>query len=358
MNDNNRKKYKIPILISIALVLLAVILEIAARSINGFATWYSQHIYVLWVNTLGRISGQVSCSVVELLLYIVIIILVADLIRQIIKRELQLLRAMGCRVLVLAAVLFFLYSANCGVNYYRSTFEEESGITAREYTVEELGEVCMYLTDQVNEYADKVPRDDSGIMTIDQGETKTYAITAMKNLGIKYPCLEGYYSQPKGLLVSEILSYQGLTGIYVPFTIEANYNSDMMDYNIPFTMCHELSHLRGFMKEKESNFIGYLACVESEEATLRYSGNLLAWIYCTNQLRTMEGNNWEEVRTELCDSAKADLAANNEFWDSYEGPVEEMQDSLNDQYLKANGQKDGVRSYDLMVELVVAYLEQ
>ena len=67
----------------------------------------------------------------------------------------------------------------------------------------------------------------------------------------EFPALEGYYPQPKKLLLSEFLSYQGLTGIYSPFTVEANYNGDMTAYNIPFTTCHELSYLRGFMQEEE-----------------------------------------------------------------------------------------------------------
>ena len=76
--------------------------------------------------------------------------------------------------------------------------------------------------------------------------------------------MEGFYPRPKKLAVSEVLSYQGLTGIYLPFTIEANYNGDMTAYNIPFTVCHELSHLRGFMEEREANFIAFLACIGSD----------------------------------------------------------------------------------------------
>ena len=79
------------------------------------------------------------------------------------------------------------------------------------------------------------------------------AVEAVHGLAEEFPALEGYYPQPKKLLLSEFLSYQGLTGIYSPFTVEANYNGDMTAYNIPFTTCHELSHLRGFMQE-ESEF--------------------------------------------------------------------------------------------------------
>ncbi|KAI4439854.1 hypothetical protein C824_002341 [Schaedlerella arabinosiphila] len=83
----------------------------------------------------------------------------------------------------------------------------------------------------------------------------------MKKLAEEYPDLKGYYPHPKPVCISEILSYQNLSGVYSPFTIEANFNADMIDYNIPFTLCHELSHLRGFMQEEEANFIAFLACI-------------------------------------------------------------------------------------------------
>ena len=110
------------------------------------------------------------------------------------------------------------------------------------------------------------------------------ARAAMFSLGATYPELSGYYPQPKGLLFPAFLSVQNLSGIYSPFTIEANYNSAMVSYNLPFTICHELSHLRGFMQEKEANFIGFLACVNADDTAFNYSGYLLGWIYATNEI--------------------------------------------------------------------------
>ena len=55
-------------------------------------------------------------------------------------------------------------------------------------------------------------------------------------------------------------------------------------YNIPHTICHELSHLKGFMREDEANFIGYLACIGSDSPDFRYSGYLTGWVYAGNAL--------------------------------------------------------------------------
>ena len=63
-------------------------------------------------------------------------------------------------------------------------------------------------------------RDENGILELEASEREG-GIEAMQSFAEEFPVLEGYYPQPKALIISEILSYQGLTGIYLPFTVEA-----------------------------------------------------------------------------------------------------------------------------------------
>ena len=171
----------------------------------------------------------------------------------------------------------------------------------------------------------------------------------------EYPVLGGFYPRPKEVAVSWILSVQQLCGIYSPFTVEANFNGDMPDYNIPHTICHELSHLKGFMREDEANFIGYLACIRSENKAFRYSGYLTGWVYAGNALAKVDIDAYIELHNRLCAQALEDLAENNAFWDRYEGKVAEVSNQMNDVYLKVNKQEDGVKSYGRMVDLMLEY---
>ena len=177
----------------------------------------------------------------------------------------------------------------------------------------------------------------------------------VEHLGERYPELSGYYPKPKALLVPWILSVQQLTGIYSPFTVEANYNSGMADYNIPFTACHELSHLRGFMQEEEANFIAFLASTGSENIDFQYSGYLMGWRYCMNVLYQVDYESWEEIRGKLSERVEPDFIANRDFWDRYDGRIARAANKVNDTYLKANDQSEGVESYNRMVDLIVAY---
>lgn len=334
-------------------------LLLLSKIFHAFADWYSIHVYSVWVSALGRIMGWLPCSVSEILLYI----LAGGIVLAGARAGIRIARGgmwrkelggYGATLLLTAGILFFLYVVNCGINYQRASFSESSGMNADSYTAEELEEVCLWLTEEVNLLSGRVERGEDGVMQISPGTTAA-AVSAMQNLGEEYEELSGYYPKPKGLLGSWLLSVQHLSGIYLPFTIEANYNRDMVDYNIPFTMCHELSHLRGFMQEEEANFIAFLACYSSEEAEFRYSGRLLGWIYCMNVLYKTDYDAWEGIREKLYPQVEPDLKANREFWAGYDGAAAEVSNKINDTYLKANGQSEGVESYDRMVDLIVAY---
>lgn len=369
----------------ILLALSAGLMALAAAR-PQFAEWYAENIYPVFVDTAGRLWGIFPFSVSEIGLYILIsafLLSLAGMAVQVVRwaraaraaaQSTEQTAAQGTEqtavqnaaraasswlscILLAAGILAFLYTICCGINYHRRSFSEEEGIVTYRYTAQELKDVCLWLTEEVNALSGEVDRDSSGVMTLEAPEGEG-AVEAMRDLAEEFPALEGYYPQPKKLLVSEILSYQGLTGIYSPFTVEANYNGDMTAYNIPFTACHELSHLRGFMQEEEANFIAFLACIGAERTDFQYSGYLSGWVYCMNALYRADHESWQEVRPLLAEEAGPDLEADSAFWDEYEGRISETADRINDTYLKVNGQADGVRSYSRMVDLIVAYFEK
>ena len=67
------KKIKIGIVTGSILFILAVILLWAANHVGGFAQWYSVVIYDAFVSIFARIYGIFPFSVVEILLYLLII---------------------------------------------------------------------------------------------------------------------------------------------------------------------------------------------------------------------------------------------------------------------------------------------
>lgn len=331
----------------IFLLVLTAVLQMCARTVPGFGTWYAHHIYPWIVGSVGRVTGLFPFSVVELGLYGLILLLALDVW--------HLLRKKWCgifsRWLFITGALLFLYTANCGINYYASSFSSYAGLEDGTYTVEELDTLCSDLVERVNESA-KTGRQ---VYRENRSAWRAESVRAMQAAGEKFPCLEGFYPRPKEVLVSWILSVQQLCGVYSPFTVEANFNGDMPDYNVPHTLCHELSHLKGFMREDEANFIGYLACISSEKEAFRYSGYLTGWVYAGNALARVDMSRYIELTNQLCGEARQDLDENSDFWNRYESKVSEAATQMNDTYLKMNSQTEGVKSYGRMVDLMLSY---
>ena len=119
-------------------------------------------------------------------------------------------------------------------------------------------------------------------------------------------------------------------------------------------MCHELSHLRGFMREDEANFIGYLAFRQSESAEFQYSGVMLALVHSMNSLYSVDQDAFFALAQQYSPGVAMDFQYNNLYWQQFEGAVAEVSSKVNDSYLKANFQSDGVQSYGRMVDLLLA----
>lgn len=348
----NKKKKTEKILFGTGGILLAgsLFLMWAARNLEGFADWYGQWIYTALVGTVGRFWGIFPFSVSEIGFYFLLAGIVFFLIR-FRKRPVFLLSG----VFFLFSLLLFSYCAACGVNYSRTPFSSYYLKDAAEEAAaggvigdETLIELCAWLTERTKEER----------LALDQMEgayedLQEKGVSAMENLAQIHSSLEGFYPKPKPFLLSWILSVQQCSGIYLPFTIEANYNQDMVSYNIPHTICHELSHLRGFMREDEANFIGYLACMNSEDEDFRYSGYLMGWIYAGNALAKTDYEAYIGFYKELPESVRADLHENSVFWNQYEGRTAEVANQVNNAYLKANGQSEGIKTYGRVVDLML-----
>jgi hypothetical protein len=261
----------------------------------------------------------------------------------------------GIRIaLPLAALIFFLFESNEDIGFYRTPFAVRYGYGSGSYSTSDLAEVCEMIAGEINNCADSVSRGEDGIMVCDDN-VRERVKSGMTRLGEEYEWLSGAYSTPKPVFLSELMSYTNMAGIFSAYTMEANYNADMTQYNLPFSISHELAHVKGILRENEANFIAYLNCRNAQDADIYYAGMLSGWVYCGNELIKRDKKLWEQIYYTLDERARNDLAANNAFWASYKGKVSEAAESFNDSYLKGRGQVEGTLSYDRVVDLIVSY---
>ena len=372
LNDNNtgiKNKKRISLIIKLFIVLFAVFLNILSWNSNTFSDWYIANILPLWVNTYSRFTSIFAFSVGEKLIILGIILLVAGILIFLlgfIKHQgLKLLRRRYWNIISWIFVFVFLIqTSNCFILYHASTFASKYINTAneQEYGFEELYNLREHIVAKLNNLSTQFERDNNGEIIFD-GDLYSECIESMKQLGKKYPSLAGYYPQPKKIYFSNIMSQQYLSGIFFPFTLEANYNTNMYITNMPYTICHELAHLKGYIYEDEANFIAFMACIQSDNLFFQYSGYLNVLNYVSNDFKKNASNEEWNSRTLVTE----EVASDNIFltpgaWEKVNKTspfrtetVETISNTFLDGNLKLNGIKDGIQSYSRVVQLLIYY---
>ena len=342
--------------------LIATGLYFISGSSRAFSDWYALNLYPLWVGSVGRLFGFFPFSVNEFGIYILIALglfwLARDITRLIRrrcrphwwKRWLWTLCAFG-------GAMWLVFMLGCGINYNRTNFAEANGMPLAGGTSEELYYLCEILTEEANQRQDAVQRDEKGIMQL-TSDISAESVKAMRKLAADYPSLGGFYPQPKPVFFSEFMSHENISGMHSPFTSEAQYNRLITPYNIPHTVCHELSHLKGYMREDEANFVAFLACINSDSPEFNYSGYVLAYIYATNALYGASQEKFGKVRGKISHVIENDMVENSRYWDQYKTVIAEVKEKMNDSYLKFNRQEDGVKSYGRIVDLMLSYYHE
>lgn len=341
-------------------------LTLAARRIPGFAETYAAQVYPLLAQPVNFLTGLVPFSVMEVLCTALLAaapVLLFLFVRRLVRlpecrARLRFAAAVLARLACITSAALLAFVLLCGINYHRYTFAQHSGLPMQESTVAELQTLCEDLAAQANALAEQVPVDETGVCTLfadgfrplADAADEAYALAAQE-----YPVLGGSYGNAKPMYGSFFMSRLQLTGVFFPFTVESNVNSLAPAYNVPVTVCHELAHLRGFMREDEANFIAYYVCTRSPDVRLRYSGTMLALVHAGNALVKADREAAAALRESYSEQVLRDLAANNAYWARFDDkPLSEIGEKTNDAYLKANGQTDGTQSYGRMVDLLLA----
>ncbi|MBR3936155.1 MAG: DUF3810 domain-containing protein, partial [Oscillospiraceae bacterium] len=242
----------------------------------------------------------------------------------------------------------------------RAGFAEKTGLRVEKSSVDELYELCVFLLDEASESGENLLHKESGetVFAPTDVQMARRAKEEFEDFAAEYDFMDmgfGKFGTPKPVFFSGVMAYLQISGVYSPYTFEANVCTAGPDFLRGSTMMHEQSHLRGFMNEAEANFIAYLACAESDDDYFRYSGNCHALLYSMNALYSADYERWYELRLQYPEYLDADMRAQNAYVDAHDTKVAEVSDAVNDTYLKLNDQQDGTRSYGKMVDLLLAY---
>jgi len=362
------KKLKIAKKIIFILFLpLGILLSyVASQYPEATERFFSQGLYPMVGQNLSLITGVLPISVAEFMILLLILCFirkVVQIIWKMLHRDPKSVHALVNVVLnffIAFSIVYFTFNMVWGFNYYRLPFSQLAHLEVAPASVEELAELCDVLISQANRLRDKIGQIPSNSKDMPQNYRD---ILAKADLGYQaasaiYPQLGGEYGKPKPVLLSELMSFSGIAGMYFPFTGEANVNVSVPLFMLPSTVCHEMAHQRGFAREDEANYIAYLTCKLHPDPYFQYSGTMLALIHSMNTLYEYDPGKYISLHRNYNSGVSQDLAQLSAFWEKYEGPVEETTEKINDTYLKANRQAEGVDSYGRMIDLLLAELRQ
>lgn len=399
------KNWKTQTKIYFIIVGIVGLLNVIAWSSEAFCDWYIRYVFPIWVNTYGRFTGLFPFSVGEwlivvgvFLVIVAVLLMIVSAFRWIIKRcrarhvnkqdecsraphvdkqsaRLSDTRGRGCFdkfccgfytffAWVLLAVLV-LMTLNCTILYHATPFSEKYFATEKStYTLQDLTALRNMLVEKCNELSGQMQRTEDGEI-IYEGSMGKMAISDMQVLGETYDALQGFYPIPKPLYFSDFVSQQYMLGYYFPFSMEANYNKVAYVTNLPATMCHELAHLKGYIQEDEANFIGFLACISSDDPVFQYSGYLSVLNYVNNDFFEAIGEDYERYQEEVPIDRQVyeDVVfVRKEDWDRIEKEAvvdTEVVDAVSTGFvetsLKLNGVDDGMVAYSRVVGLLLQW---
>lgn len=352
----------------LAIVLAMVLINLLAWCSTSFSDWYTEQLFPKISRFLSHLCGWIPFSVGEIMIAIGLVLLfllpLSFLICMIFAKNKRWKIACGYGRTIgwIATYILVTETCNCFALYHATPFAERY-YQPRNYTGQELLILYSDLVETANTLSTQVQRDANGKFVLSDDLYET-AIASMQKMGETYPQFQGYYPKPKAIRASYYMSQMNLTGIYFPFTLEANYNGDMLDINQPDTVCHELSHLRGRIQEDEAGFLAYLACAGSDSIDFQYSGVVTALEYVQNAVNTRDISGKDAVTERLSDAVEQDMYTflPDGYWESKQGiqstlvateTVQEVSSSAMEASLKLNGVDDGTQSYSRMVTLLL-----
>jgi hypothetical protein len=127
-------------------------------------------------------------------------------------------------------------------------------------------------------------------------------------------------------------------------------NPDLLAIERPFVAAHEWAHLAGFADESEANFVGWLTCLQGD-ARAQYSGWMFLYWQLTGEVSAADRTH---LASALQSGPRRDVDDIAERLRRGRWPLLQRSSwKVYDQYLKANRVEAGVRSYGLVVTLIL-----
>ena len=329
------------------MVMLALRVILTAPQVEW---WYSRFFFppVRWA------QGVLSSLSPIALVYVLILGLALVWYRRFRKKRWKgLFQALFSSVFLLA----FLFLALWGLNYQRVPFQKTVGLAVHPLPEEALEDEFDWAIRQVLESRKQldIPMEQPLSDFTSFGDLEKYILPRVRAalMGWGYPVagrVRARLLYPKGILLRFSSS-----GVYLPWTGEGHVDAGLYPLNWPFVMAHELAHGYGIADEGVCNFLAYQVCSTDPDPYIRYTGMLYYWRYTVFEMRRFCPAEVDEAILALPEGIQLDLQAIRENSLKYPDIIPQWREVVYDSFLKSQGLKEGIMSYETVLMLAHAY---
>ena len=353
----------LPAFIIFVCTAVSAVLHIAFVKLPAFADFFNRYISSVFRTILAKLTTWFPFSLAEAFIIFIPVTFVTVIIWAFRRVKLSV-NAGNRSVVSLISVIAFLYSVfvlNFAAGYSTSPLETKLSLERKDLSADDLRYAADYLISEMNSLDDKIKFDYASLseMPYSNSEMIDKLNDAYEKAYDKYAFIAPLRASVKQVALSELMTYTHISGVYSFFTGEANINMNFPDYTIPYTTAHEMAHQRGVIREDEANFMAFLVCLESDDPYIRYSALLNMYEYVASALYSADSEKYYDTVSGLDLQVRYEMQAYREFYEKYQHTVvSNVSDSMNDFYLKSQGQAAGSRSYGQVVDLAVAYFRE
>jgi hypothetical protein len=354
-------KEKRNILLTGFLFLQIGLVKLASLFPNLVEEYYSRGIYPYLAGALRSGLGWLRVSVGDLV-YAFLLVLLLRFVYRFLSGMIRRTPSWPYRIFDLGAavsIFYLVFYSFWGLNYSRVPVAKDLGLSAEKYDIEKIELLTGKLLARTSVLHARLSENDSLPVTIPYSRNEILKMTPAGYKELSSHLSQYRYERPsiKKSLFSLPLTYMGFAGYLNPITGEAQVDSLIPKISFPMTSSHEVAHQLGIAYEDEANFIGFLSASLHEDPYFNYSAMIFALRYALSDIRRYDKDLFEQYLERIPPGVLANMREVDEFWKRYENPLEPLFKGFYDHYLKYNHQKDGLETYNQVMELLISFDE-
>ena len=250
-------------------------------------------------------------------------------------------------------IIYCFFYWSWGFNYNLNS--EFKSLKTNEYSTKDLHSTTQYYIKKTNDLQVELSKsiENKVESKLSFYQIKNECVKSIKKSNWMFKNKQINSFPVKKSLFSTPLSYMGFSGYINPFTLEANINYNIPDISIPVTISHEIAHQIGYAFEDEANYIAIETLSKSKNNYLRYSGNLMAVQYLLAEIRKVDPELHKVYIKYLNIGVIKNIQQKNDYNLKYQNKYESFFKKNYDIFLKTNNQKAGIKTYSLVVDLLI-----